>query len=351
MAGTDVLHFPAYVDWRNAQGMTAYPRYIQIEPTTRCNFTCGFCAGRHMPQQDMSLERLRNLVDPLEQLTHVELQGEGEPLLHPDFFAMVSYLRQRFPAVKISLITNGSLFTDAVIEQLLQASLSSIMVSLESADDAEFQRIRGGKFSRVTRGLRKLMERKKAFSGGVPSVGFAVTMLRATLPQITAIARLYDDLDLDGGIMLQPLQTMQAYRQFYDAGMQANLLQKADYQQVQQLIATDLPLRQSLAEYQRQPGFFRELYAGATGAQPSCPWLERGLFISASGTAASCCFIKDTDRHGLGAADGSLDSAMAARHQLLQQLQRGEIPVQCQGCGVAVKMQQHYGSRAYATPV
>lgn len=325
--------------------MSDYPRYIQIEPTTRCNFTCGFCAGRHMPQRDMTLEHLQQLVDPLRQLTHVELQGEGEPLLNPDFFAMVSYLRRRFPAVRISLITNGSLFTDALIEQLLAASLSSIMVSLESADATEFQRIRGGKFSRVTRGLGKLMERKKAVADA-PSVGLAVTLLRTTLPRVTAIAQLYDDLGLDGGIMLQPLQTMQVYRQFYDAGMQANLLQKADYQHVQQLIATDLPLRRSLAEYQRQPTFYRELYGDETAAQPTCPWLERGLFISASGTAASCCFIKDTDRHGLGPAGGSLESVMETRRRLLHQLKQGEIPVQCQGCGVAVKMQKHYGSRS-----
>jgi MoaA/NifB/PqqE/SkfB family radical SAM enzyme len=331
--------------------MAAYPQYLQIEPTTRCNFTCGFCAGRHMPQQDMPLEHLQKLVDSLEHLTHVELQGEGEPLLHPDFFAMVAYLRQKFPAVKISLITNGSLFTESVIEQLLQASLSSIMVSLESADEAEFQRIRGGKFSRVTRGLRKLMERKKAAHGAAPCVGFAVTVLHSTLPQITTIAQLYDELGLDGGIMLQPLQTMQIYRQFYDADMLGNLLQKADHQYIQQLIATDLPLRRSLTEHQRQSNFYRELYATETGSEPSCPWLERGLFISASGAAASCCFIKDAAQYALGPTGGSISTVIETRQKLLQRLKRGEIPTQCQGCGVAGKMQKHYGVRtAVAVP-
>lgn len=331
--------------------MAAYPRFIQIEPTTRCNFTCGFCAGRHMPQRDMALADLRTLVGNLDQLDHVELQGEGEPLLHPDFFAMVECLRTKFPAVKISLITNGSLFTETVVEHLLLASLTSIMVSLESADAEEFQAIRGGKFSRVKRGLQTLMQHKKNASFATPTVGFAVTLLRATYPGLGAIASLYDDLGLDGGIQLQSLQTMSVYRQFYDAEMLDNILQKDDNTQVNQLIVTDASLRQSLLVYQQQNNFYRELY-GNPQAQPTCPWLERGLFVSATGNIASCCFIKDTTTHGLAPAGAALDGVLKTREMLLRQLKGGEIPAQCQGCGIAGKMQRHHRAQnpAVAAP-
>jgi hypothetical protein len=31
-------------------------RFMQIEPTTRCNFTCKFCCGRQMDQSNLDIE-------------------------------------------------------------------------------------------------------------------------------------------------------------------------------------------------------------------------------------------------------------------------------------------------------
>src|SRR5437868_464777 len=70
-------------------------RFAQIEPTTRCNFTCGFCAGRYMPQRDLTWDDFQTFLAAHPALRHVELQGEGEPLLHPLFFDMVAACRAR----------------------------------------------------------------------------------------------------------------------------------------------------------------------------------------------------------------------------------------------------------------
>src|SRR5262245_45883400 len=58
-------------------------RFLQIEPTTRCNFTCGFCAGRAMAQTDLPFERFAETLDSFPAVEHIELQGEGESLMHP----------------------------------------------------------------------------------------------------------------------------------------------------------------------------------------------------------------------------------------------------------------------------
>jgi MoaA/NifB/PqqE/SkfB family radical SAM enzyme len=71
----------------------------QLEFTTRCNFDCYHCAGRHMRQGDMPYD---TFTAPLDQhiATYgvskvVSLQGEGEPTLHHDFLRMAEFVRDR----------------------------------------------------------------------------------------------------------------------------------------------------------------------------------------------------------------------------------------------------------------
>lgn len=317
------------------------PRYLQIEPTTRCNFTCGFCAGRHLAQQDLDLAAFARLIDSLDDLAHVELQGEGEPLLHPDLFVMMRHLRARFPAVRISLITNGSLFTAENVAALLECRVDSLMVSLESADGETFRAIRGGRFERVKRGIALLLERRRALGLERPLLGFAVTLLRQTCDDIGDIASLYRELGLDGGIMMQPLQKMGAYARYYDTAMAANLLQSEDVGRVNRIIATDSGLRSALQRYGQIPNFYSELYARNPADPPTCPWLERGLFVSAGGQAASCCYIKQAEQDGFGPVDGNWPQILDRRAAVLQQLRTGDVPSQCSGCGLAERMRQH----------
>src|SRR5436853_394055 len=117
--------------------------FLQIEPTTRCNFTCGFCCGRSMEQGDLPLERFVAALDTFPDVRHVELQGEGESLMHPRFFDMVGLCRGR--GIKVSLITNGSFLSREVAGKLLDAGIEKVSVSMESADARTFREIRGGK--------------------------------------------------------------------------------------------------------------------------------------------------------------------------------------------------------------
>jgi MoaA/NifB/PqqE/SkfB family radical SAM enzyme len=307
---------------------------MQIEPTTRCNYTCGFCAGRHMEQQDLDFSTFKVLLDSVDNLKHIELQGEGEPLLHAQFFEMIDYARSRFPSLAISFITNGSLFTAENITKILSANIHTILISIESADEAEFQLIRGGKLSRVVRGITDLIEKKRAVNSPL-KVGFAVTVLKQTVRQINSIGALYKQLNMDGGITIQHLQSMDCYSRYYSQEMRQSIPDRDDAMEMKSLIVTDNILKYALNTYQSFKSFYSDLYASVPPQQNACPWLENGLYISADGIATSCCYIKSGKENGYARITNSLNKILERRAELSGELQANKIPAQCQGCDIA----------------
>ncbi len=309
-------------------------RFLQVEPTTRCNYTCGFCAGRHMPQIDLPLPQFKALIDSTTNLQHIELQGEGEPLLHPDFFEMIHYAREKCPAVKISFITNGSLFTSDIITNILAEKIHSILVSIESTDEIEFQRIRGGKLSRVKRGIAELIAKKRQHNSPM-KVGFAVTVLKETATQINAIGELYENLRMDGGIIIQPLQSMECYTKFYDEQLMQSIPSPDDKLLVNNLIASDQRTQHALGESRAATSFYMDLFKNTSSEDNRCPWLTNGLFVSADGIASSCAFIKDSKKYGFARLTEKLDDIFKKRAQLSNELSAGKEPPQCRSCSIA----------------
>lgn len=293
--------------------------FAQIEPTTRCNFTCGFCAGRAMAQRDLDWDAFARFLDAHPALRHVELQGEGEPLLHPRFFDMVAACRAH--GIRVSLITNGSLLSPERVERLLDLGVSSIHVSMESADPERFEAIRGGRFAKVRDGLALLARRKRERGLAEPAIGLAVTVLRSTIGAIDSIFRLYRELGLDGGIVAQRLQPMPVYRRHYDAAMDGELLDAAA---VPQFVA----IRQGLARRAPVPRpdafFYYALFDGFDPRRGTCPWLAQGAYLAADGGTTACCFMKDSARSTVSTAD------------LRRSLDAGDVPEDCAGCGTAI---------------
>lgn len=308
--------------------------FLQIEPTTRCNFGCGFCAGRHMTQQHMPLHVFEKVLASFHGLRHVELQGEGEPLVHPRFFDMVALIRQRHPQARISTITNGSQFTARNIQQLIQLPLDKVSVSLESPNPQAFREIRKAELGPVLNGIRHLLETRVDLGARRPAIGFAITVLRRTIHDLPAIIDLYEQLKLDGGITIQPLQPMPAYTQFYDQQMASQLLTPSDVAHFNALAQNSDQLASIIRRTADVPSFYRELFDGWMPASRSCPWLANGLYVAADGSAVGCCYIKDTTRDRFGTVNDT-STLWANRQAMQRELADGSIPRACRGCGIA----------------
>ena len=91
-------------------------------------------------------------------ITHFRLTG-GEPLCYPGIEKLVCKIKQIKEAASVHLTTNGVLLKEKA-EQLKQAGIDSINVSLDTLDKEEYRILTGGKLLNVLEGIKKAAELK-----------------------------------------------------------------------------------------------------------------------------------------------------------------------------------------------
>jgi len=298
-----------------------------------------------LSQRDMTLDGFECVVRAFPAVRTILMQGEGEPLLHPDFFEMVALAKAVQPAVNISTVTNGSLFSADRADRLVELSLHDVGVSIESGDPRVFREIRGGSLENVTEGVRTLLAARNRRGASRPTVRFAVTILRRTLGELPAIVSLYEKLGLDGGITIQRLQAMPVYTRYYSEAMQSQCLSPQDRGELAGWIRSEPRMQQALA---RAEEVGREALGGRLDAPPGqCPWLTRGLYIAADGMALACCYQKVAVRDGFGIIGRTpIDQILAGRRQWADAFNCGVLPEGCRGCSMASILIEKRGGRS-----
>jgi MoaA/NifB/PqqE/SkfB family radical SAM enzyme len=175
--------------------------FIHVEISTQCNFDCFYCAGRRMKPQRMRLPKFTEILAGIPPGQHtVCLQGEGEPLLHPEFWEMVALVRAQghIPYT----ITNGSEIDADRIAELLP----KIAISIDTLDAAEAERIGRKNLAGVLANVNLLLERMNPSRLVIMTVDYG-----QPLDELEAYIR-------SKGIVehiVQPLQIKDDYRQSY----------------------------------------------------------------------------------------------------------------------------------------
>ena len=148
-----------------ANGQTAvdaYGRtmsYLRISLTDRCNFRCLYC----MPAIGMKFQPRAELLNDDELLRAVGAFAElgftkfrltgGEPTIRPHLVEIVRRIKQ-FPGVDEVTMTTNALLLGRMADDLAEAGMDRINVSLDTLDPDRFKSMtRGGRFDLVWQGI------------------------------------------------------------------------------------------------------------------------------------------------------------------------------------------------------
>ncbi|KAA5533703.1 radical SAM protein [Taibaiella lutea] len=143
---------------------------IDLEVTSRCNATCGFCPRSVMPDTKsfISINTVEKLAANIMEgpQRQVVLCGIGESLLHPHIDQIVAILSAANAVV--AMTSNGALMTEKKFRQLLNAGLKTINFSINAATAPMHEVIMGMKnFDKVIANVKSALQIKKDINADV----------------------------------------------------------------------------------------------------------------------------------------------------------------------------------------
>jgi MoaA/NifB/PqqE/SkfB family radical SAM enzyme len=175
---------------------------VYIEATNRCNLECRTCIRNiwEEPLGEMSSATFARIVEGLRSFSPpptVFFGGLGEPLSHPDIVEMVGQAKALGSSVE--LITNGTLLTKDLSEQLIEAGLDCLWVSLDGATPESYADVRlGAALPEVLANLTGFREARwaKCFSSYFtdyhlkPQIGIVFVAMKRNIADLPAVLRL-----------------------------------------------------------------------------------------------------------------------------------------------------------------
>lgn len=138
------------------------PLYVAWQLTNECNLACLHCIEESGPgkafKDELTTAEALDVIDQLveAEVPYVSFSG-GEPMLRPDFFALVERMTKGGVGLKVE--TNGHYLTPENCRRLKDFGIKAAQVSIDGATPASFNKMRvHGRFDTATQGLRNLRE-------------------------------------------------------------------------------------------------------------------------------------------------------------------------------------------------
>jgi radical SAM protein with 4Fe4S-binding SPASM domain len=167
-------------DIRNERNLT-----VEWDITYKCNLRCKHClvdAGIGLPNE-LNTDECLEIIDELakHRFRLIVFSG-GEPFIRHDFLRILEYASDKGFIVKI--LTNATLVTPEIARKLRKCEVMFVQTSLEGANKATHDKIRGeGSFDKAIAGIKNMVAQNV-------SVGVATVLTSENYLELEELARL-----------------------------------------------------------------------------------------------------------------------------------------------------------------
>lgn len=193
---------------------------VYMDTNQTCNLACRMCvrsAYSTVPLANKSMEwalfeKIAREVFPLAE--HVSLSCGVEPLLSDIFLRALKHTVD-CGVPSVAFVTNGTLLNRENIGAIIDTGAHFMVVSIDSADKATFERLRRGAFfDKVVRNLELFKSMKAERGATKPALRINAVLMRSTIEGVEDLMRLAHRLGAEGVIF----QHLLVYRSLHIEG-------------------------------------------------------------------------------------------------------------------------------------
>ncbi len=131
------------------------PFSVYLSPTSYCNFKCIYCAHSlgisemkkryDFVKETMTLDTYKKAINQLsgfpEKIKLLSLTGHGEPLLNKNIAQMVKIAKESNTFERVEIISNGSLLSQEMSDNLISAGLDTLKISMQGISPSKYKEI------------------------------------------------------------------------------------------------------------------------------------------------------------------------------------------------------------------
>ncbi|MPZ13120.1 MAG: radical SAM protein [Chloroflexi bacterium] len=324
------------------------PGFLQIEPVGQCNLRCQMCPIQFRrdgppfgPPAFMPFDMYARLVNEMNGVNELHLQGLGEPMMHPRFFDMVAYATAR--GIAVSTNSNLTLLNGRRAEHCVRSGLQWLHVSIDSATSETYERIRvRGRFDRLVRNLETLLEARQGLASKLPHLRLVAVVMRQNLHELPGLVRFARQWSFEA-MFVQHLchdfgeSSLPAHYAPMRAFVQAQTLLDETPDRVAHYFEEARAIASEAGIDLRLPRTRPRLHPPGTPGPDRCSWPWTGAYVSYDGYAMPCCMVATPDRINFGNVDKQgLRSVWEgdAYQSFRERLASNHPPDVCRSCSV-----------------
>ena len=175
-----------------------YPRYFEVEVTTRCNLKCIMCEHTYWKErsQDLSLAEFMRIIDQFPKLKWIGTTGIGSSFLNKDFPGMLQYVKSRNENIYVELFDSFTALGSDTIQQVVEQGLIDRWIaSVDGATRETYEKIRvGADFDTVKSNVKQLIETKERHGTNFPELSFHFVISKENYREVPQFVELVASL-------------------------------------------------------------------------------------------------------------------------------------------------------------